>query len=218
MMNDGMAKKRVDANNRISCMERCLNETSFECRSVNYNRETGDCSLFDVDRQGISSGQVVKRGMFMKQKRVDQEINFDQNFLPSHPDPIDYLENNCIKGQWDVPRPHHVSILLSSLFFFTLLYTICSPSLILFSLHTSPLLHFLSLSLSLSLSGCLLNWHHDLRSSIIRIFFLFLFSLSTWSDIEMLLTCLPPSQSLKPSFFFTRWCGKKSLAPSVSEG
>lgn len=98
MMNESMAKKRVNVNSRIACMERCLNESGFECRSVNFNRETGDCSLFDVDRQGISSGQVVKRGMFMKQQRVDQEINFDHNFLPSHPHPIDYLENNCIKG------------------------------------------------------------------------------------------------------------------------
>ena len=98
MMNESMAKKRVVANGRIACMEACLNESSFECRSVNFNRGTSECSLFEVDRQGISSGQVVKRGMLMKKKRVDQEINFDHNFLPSHPDSIDYLENNCVKG------------------------------------------------------------------------------------------------------------------------
>ena len=79
-------------------MEACLNEAAFECRSVNFNRDSGDCTLFDVDRQGISTGQVVRRGMLMKKKLVDQEINFDHNFLPSHPQSIDYLENNCIKG------------------------------------------------------------------------------------------------------------------------
>ena len=99
-MNESLSKKRMKESSRITCMESCLNESTFECRSVNFNRETGDCYLFDVDRQGISSGQVVKRGMFMKKKRLDPEINFqDSNFLLSHPDPIDYLENNCIRGQ-----------------------------------------------------------------------------------------------------------------------
>lgn len=93
-----LVKRKRSALNRIQCMEFCLDENSFECRSFNYNRQTGACWLFDVDRQGISSGQVLKRSAWLLQKK-STEFHYDRNFIPSDHETIDYFENNCIRGK-----------------------------------------------------------------------------------------------------------------------
>ena len=97
-MAEHLVKKKRTALNRIQCMEFCLDEASFECRSFNYNRLTSDCWLFDVDRQGISSGQVLKRSAWLMKKKAS-DFHFDRNFIPSDHEAIDFFENNCIKGK-----------------------------------------------------------------------------------------------------------------------
>jgi len=57
--------------------------------------------LFDLDRQGISTGHVLKRRLFMKKKR-NSDWPFDQNFIPADPEPLDYFENNCVRGAYFV--------------------------------------------------------------------------------------------------------------------
>lgn len=64
------------------CLELCLTESEFECRSVNYDRATGVCTLSDMDRHTIADTKFR-----------------DRYFSPSQNTTEDYYENNCIKGQ-----------------------------------------------------------------------------------------------------------------------
>lgn len=59
-------------------MEFCLQEDEFQCRSANYNPETGECVLNDVDRFTTTT----PRG-FQKAPNNQSE----------------YFENNCIEGR-----------------------------------------------------------------------------------------------------------------------
>ncbi|RWS27207.1 uncharacterized protein B4U80_09649 [Leptotrombidium deliense] len=74
----GFTKKKLKVVSKIECMERCLFETEFECRSVNYFNETNECNISDMDRHTITS-----------------TANYDKFFTPSQS--VEYLENNCIQ-------------------------------------------------------------------------------------------------------------------------
>ena len=65
---------------RVECMQMCLNEQDFECRSANYDSENNECSLSDMDRHTITYSTLKSR-----------------KYGPSSGS-IDYLENNCIQG------------------------------------------------------------------------------------------------------------------------
>jgi len=62
-------------------MQLCLNELDFECRSANYDSETNECSLSDMDRHTIDSNSDIK----------------SRKYGPSS-GTVDYIENNCIQG------------------------------------------------------------------------------------------------------------------------
>lgn len=58
------------------CMELCLKETDFECRSANYHRRRKECKMSDVDRHSVQS-------------------NLQKYFVPAE-DGTEYIENNCV--------------------------------------------------------------------------------------------------------------------------
>lgn len=62
-------------------MQACLSEREFACRSANYDTETGECSLSDLDRAAI----VPTHDMKMR------------TYGPSGGS-VEYIENNCIEG------------------------------------------------------------------------------------------------------------------------
>src|SRR6266487_4337483 len=75
-------RKKFLSRSREDCMEKCFIETEFECRSVNYNDKTDECSLSDMDRHTIPS-DIARQRYF---------INSSKEF--------DYIENNCIQGTY----------------------------------------------------------------------------------------------------------------------
>lgn len=70
---NGHVKRKLNANSRRDCLEMCLGETDFVCRSANYYRSTGVCELSDMDRLTLAGSNAFQTGT----------------------DDIDYLENNC---------------------------------------------------------------------------------------------------------------------------
>lgn len=58
------------------CMELCLIETDFECRSANFHRQRKECQMSDVDRHSVQS-------------------NLQKHFVPAE-DGTEYIENNCV--------------------------------------------------------------------------------------------------------------------------
>ncbi|XP_066251225.1 uncharacterized protein [Euwallacea similis] len=70
----GYVKSHQIVGSRQECLELCLGETEFACRSANYNNSTGDCELSSMDRLTLAGGNA---------------------FLAS--DGHDYMENNCIE-------------------------------------------------------------------------------------------------------------------------
>ncbi len=82
----GFELKRMDRKiakvlSREECMQLCLNEIDFECRSVNYDSDNNGCSLSDMDRHTIN---------------VNNDLR-SRKYGPSS-GTIDYMENNCIQG------------------------------------------------------------------------------------------------------------------------
>lgn len=73
-------KKSVKANSKEHCLEQCVLESDFKCRSVNYNKQTQSCSMSHLDRHSVPSANL--RGLF----------------VPAENSNIDYYETNCIKG------------------------------------------------------------------------------------------------------------------------
>ncbi|XP_076346279.1 uncharacterized protein LOC143244812 [Tachypleus tridentatus] len=69
-----MARKRILATSRQDCMSLCLEEQGFKCRSVNYNRNSGECALNDMDRHTVVA---------------------ERYYGPSDND-VEYLESNCV--------------------------------------------------------------------------------------------------------------------------
>lgn len=69
----GFSKKKQAVASRQDCLELCLGEREFSCRSANYNNGTAECDMSDMDRLTVA-GQGA--------------------FEPAVG--IDYLENNCV--------------------------------------------------------------------------------------------------------------------------
>ncbi|KPM06309.1 PAN domain containing protein 2, partial [Sarcoptes scabiei] len=66
---------------RLACMQACLAEKEFECRSVNFDPDNGDCSLSDMDRGSIVPTHDLKM----------------RTYGPSSSGSLEYIENNCIE-------------------------------------------------------------------------------------------------------------------------
>lgn len=69
---------------RLACMQACLAEKEFECRSVNFDPDNGDCSLSDMDRGSIVPTHDLKM----------------RTYGPSSSGSLEYIENNCIEGKF----------------------------------------------------------------------------------------------------------------------
>ncbi|XP_059621103.1 uncharacterized protein LOC132264798 [Phlebotomus argentipes] len=68
----GYEKRSAQAASRRDCLEMCLGETDFTCRSANFYRSSGLCELSDMDRITLAGSSAFK-----------------------HSDEADYLENAC---------------------------------------------------------------------------------------------------------------------------
>ncbi|XP_015606019.1 uncharacterized protein LOC107272897 [Cephus cinctus] len=69
----GHTKRMVSASSRQHCLELCLGEREFLCRSANYANATKECELSDMDRLTVAGSSA-----FQSAKGID------------------YLENNCV--------------------------------------------------------------------------------------------------------------------------
>ncbi|XP_064544110.1 uncharacterized protein LOC135432371 [Drosophila montana] len=69
---DGHAKRVISVTSRRDCLELCLGETEFICRSANYYRDSNTCELAEMDRFTLAGSNSF-------QAHVGTE----------------YLENNC---------------------------------------------------------------------------------------------------------------------------
>lgn len=89
-------RKKIQTSTRLHCMQACLSQRDFECRSVNYDPDTGDCSLSDMDRASIVPTHDMK----------------SRTYGPSAVSGIEFIENNCIEGKCVCARKQ-CSMLLS---------------------------------------------------------------------------------------------------------
>ncbi|XP_074604175.1 uncharacterized protein LOC141857583 [Brevipalpus obovatus] len=76
-------KKKVENSSRSGCLEACLMEHEFQCRSVNFDNLTGLCSLSDIDRHAIQA---------IQSKPPKSPV-----FSPSQSPSTDYYESNCVE-------------------------------------------------------------------------------------------------------------------------
>ena len=74
-------KKSIKSNAKEHCLEQCILEQEFQCRSVNFNNQTQLCSMSNLDRHSIPSANL--RGLF----------------TPTENSNTDYYETNCIRGK-----------------------------------------------------------------------------------------------------------------------
>jgi len=51
-------RRRLKVASKEHCMEACLGEREFECRSANWYRQTGECTLNDQDRHSVSQSEA----------------------------------------------------------------------------------------------------------------------------------------------------------------
>lgn len=51
-------KRKLKLVTKEQCMEACLTERDFECRSANWFRQTGECTLSDQDRHSVSQSEA----------------------------------------------------------------------------------------------------------------------------------------------------------------
>ena len=75
-------RKVVTVNTRLECMQACVLEEKFQCRSANYDDDTKECLLSDMNRHTIN---------------INHEIR-SKKYGPSS-ESIDYLEYNCVPGK-----------------------------------------------------------------------------------------------------------------------
>ena len=78
----GFTQKQFVLASKAECMDRCLQETEFECRSVNYDNSTGDCYLSHLDRHAL-------------QQNLPGRLRSPLQPTGS----MDYFETNCIQGK-----------------------------------------------------------------------------------------------------------------------
>lgn len=75
-------KKRIPLWDRVQCMEACLVESDFACRSFNYHHKLKECVLSEMDRHTLSS----------------PGSNGSRYFQSASSD-VDYFESNCVRGK-----------------------------------------------------------------------------------------------------------------------
>lgn len=73
--------RKLKVKGKLECMEKCISEEEFQCRSLNYNRETRECTISEMDRHTIATIP-----------------NSDKYFVESKNE--DYMESNCVDGKW----------------------------------------------------------------------------------------------------------------------
>lgn len=66
-------RERKQAATRRACMEMCLNEQNFQCRSASYDAVKGECALSDMDRFSVTARSAY-----------------------SGADKVEYFETNCV--------------------------------------------------------------------------------------------------------------------------
>ncbi|XP_018903348.1 uncharacterized protein neo [Bemisia tabaci] len=71
---NGYVQRQQTAGSRQECLELCLGEREFPCRSANFNNVTGVCELSDMDRLTVAGHSAFEAA-------TDSE----------------YLENNCVE-------------------------------------------------------------------------------------------------------------------------
>ena len=136
-------RKRIIAIDKIECMNICLMESEFDCRSFNYNYKTSECILSNHDRHTLSlAGKSSK------------------HFAPSNGQEIDYFESNCIQGKNIFSILFYLflySIFYRFLFYIELFSILFFLLFSIFSIRFSSifLLFYPAFFLSLSLSLCL---------------------------------------------------------------
>lgn len=86
-------KEKVDS--LESCMSLCLRETSFVCRSANYDSDSGVCSMSDMDRHTITPSSEHSRAS----ANIASSSSSSKYFAPAATANVDYIENNCVKGR-----------------------------------------------------------------------------------------------------------------------
>ena len=77
---NNLEKKTILTKTRLECLQACYMESSFQCKSFNYDSASGSCSLSDMDRHSLPSGALKRR-----------------HYVESSVDTIDYGENNCVQ-------------------------------------------------------------------------------------------------------------------------
>ncbi|KAI1289816.1 hypothetical protein HDE_09060 [Halotydeus destructor] len=80
------SKKRSTVTGRIQCMELCLKESDFDCRSFNFDVDSKECILSDMDRHTLSPGP----GSSSRSRE-------EKFLLPSANGTTDYFESNCVQ-------------------------------------------------------------------------------------------------------------------------
>lgn len=80
LANPSFVLRRIDKlTTRIECMERCLLESEFTCRSINYFNQTGTCEMMEMNRHAIGSN-----------------FHFEKYFIKSNKS-VEYIESNCVQ-------------------------------------------------------------------------------------------------------------------------
>lgn len=85
-------KKLSNLGAKEHCLEACLAETSFECRSASWNGNSHECSLSDHDRHSVSELEIGDQVL----KASFEAEQFGPIFSNNINDKIEYLENNCV--------------------------------------------------------------------------------------------------------------------------
>lgn len=80
------SRKNIQSETKLLCMEACLTETEFTCRSFNYDSESKDCTLSEMDRHTLPSGPGSKEAQ--------------RSLMPSANGTADYYESNCVVGEF----------------------------------------------------------------------------------------------------------------------
>lgn len=82
LANPSFVLRKVEKLTRTECMERCLLESEFTCRSMNFYADngtrTGTCEMLENNRHSIASS-----------------FHFEKYFIKSNRS-VEYIESNCI--------------------------------------------------------------------------------------------------------------------------
>lgn len=80
--------KKLSQVTQPQCMEACLSETEFICRSFNYDSASQECILSEQDRHTLAVNSNARS-------------KDSQSLLPSANGTTDYYESNCVVGEYN---------------------------------------------------------------------------------------------------------------------